>query len=95
MGATLVTDAAEVVELVGRMGVDLAPPKRGDSRDEDQLDPEGKRVWQWLRPRRSASVDELMVRSGLGLGEVLSALSELEERGLAEQLLDGWKRRVR
>lgn len=95
MGATLVTDAAEVVELVGRMGVDLAPPKRGDLRDEDQLDPEGKRVWQWLRPRRSASVDELMVRSGLGLGEVLSALSDLEERGLAEQLLDGWKRRVR
>ena len=50
-------------------------------------------MWQWLRPRRSASVDELMVRSGLGLGEVLVALSELEECGMAEQLLDGWKRR--
>ena len=30
-----------------------------------------------------------MVRSGLGLGEVLVALSELEECGMAEQLLDG------
>ncbi|MFK5634780.1 MULTISPECIES: DNA-processing protein DprA [unclassified Ornithinimicrobium] len=95
MGASLVTDAAEVVELVGRMGIDLAPVKRGASRDEDDLDPESKRVWQWLRPRRSASVDELMVRSGLGLGEVLSALSDLEERHMAEQLLDGWKRTQR
>ena len=56
------------------------------------LTAELKRVWQWLRPRRSASADELMLRSGLGLGEVLSALAELEELGRAEQLLDGWRR---
>lgn len=93
LGATLVTDAAEVAELVGRIGEDLAPVRRGEQRAEDGLPPETKRVWQWLRPRASASVDELMVRSGLGLGEVLVALSELEERGMAEQLLDGWKRR--
>ncbi|GGK62523.1 DNA-processing protein DprA [Ornithinimicrobium pekingense] len=93
LGATLVTDAAEVAELVGRIGEDLAPVRRGEVRDEDALPAETRRVWQWLRPRRSASVDELMVRSGLALGEVLVALSELEERGMAEQLLDGWKRR--
>lgn len=92
-GATLVTDAGEVAELVGRIGQDLAPVRRGDERPEDGLPPDTKRVWQWLRPRASASVDELMVRAGLGLGEVLVALSELEERGMAEQLLDGWKRR--
>lgn len=91
-GATLVTDAAEVVELVGRMGEDLAPVKRGELRAEDGLDVTTRRVWQWLRPRVSLSVDEVMVRSGLGLGEVLVALSELEQRGMAEQLLDGWKR---
>jgi DNA processing protein len=94
LGATLVTDAAEVAELVGRIGADLAPVRRGEGRAEDVLPPETKRVWQWLRPRASAGVDELMVRSGLGLGEVLVALSELEERGMAEQLLDGWKRRA-
>jgi DNA processing protein len=94
LGATLVTDAGEVAELVGRIGEDLAPLRRGEHRPEDVLPPETKRVWQWLRPRASASVDELMVRSGLGLGEVLVALSELEERGMAEQLLDGWKRRA-
>ncbi|MFX0537719.1 DNA-processing protein DprA [Ornithinimicrobium sp. Y1847] len=92
-GATLVTDAAEVAEMIGRMGEDLTSPKRGADRDGDELEPEIRRVWQWLRPRTSLSVDELMVRSGLGLAEVLSALGDLEQRGLAEQLLDGWKRR--
>lgn len=92
MGSTLVTDAAEVAELVGRIGEDLAPVKQGAVRAEDALGPETKRVWQWLRPRASLSVDELVVRSGLGLGEVLVALSDLERRGLAEHLLDGWTR---
>lgn len=95
LGATLVTDGAEVAELVGRIGLDLAPLKRGESRDGDELSPDVRRVWQWLRPRACISVDELMVRAGLGLGEVLIALCELEERGLAEQLIDGWKRKAK
>lgn len=94
MGATLVTDAAEVAEAVGRIGDDLAPVKRGLVRDEDELPEDLHRVWQWLRPRASSSVDEVMVRSGLALREVLAALGELEERGVAEQLLDGWRRRA-
>ena len=93
LGATLVTSAAEVIEQVGRIGADLAPVLRGPSRLEDDLPPDQLRVWQWLHPRRSASVDELMVRAGLGLTEVLVALAQLEEEGRAEQLLDGWKRR--
>ncbi|WP_289018483.1 DNA-processing protein DprA [uncultured Ornithinimicrobium sp.] len=91
-GATLVTDAAEVAELVGRVGADLAPVKRGQVLPEDALSDEQRRVWQWLRPRSSVDVDELVVRSGLELGEVLVALGELEDLGLAEQLLDGWRR---
>lgn len=92
MGATLVTDAAEVVELVGRIGLDLAPVKQGRVQQEDGLDEGLRRIWQWLRPRRSCSVDEVMVRSGLTVGEVLAGLGELEELGLAEHLLDGWRR---
>lgn len=94
LGAELVTDATEVIELVGRIGSDLAPHKQGPARGEDTLPDDLRRVWQWLRPRRSSSVDEVMVRSGLALAEVLAALSELEELGLAEQLLDGWRRRT-
>lgn len=93
LGAELVTDAAEVVELVGRIGEDLAPVKRGPMRAEDGLDPELRRIWQWLRPRASCPVDEVMARSGLTLAETLGGLRQLEEEGLAEELLDGWRRR--
>lgn len=93
MGAELVTDGAEVAELVGRMGEDLAPVRRGPIRAEDALDPELARVWQWLRPRVSSTVDEVMVRSGLSLAETLAALRELEREEHAEELLDGWRRR--
>lgn len=94
-GATLVTDAAEVLEVVGRIGEDLAPQKQGAPRAGDDLPPQLRRVWQWLHPRRSASVDEIVLCSGLGVSEVLPALADLEMRGLAEHLLDGWKRRAR
>lgn len=93
-GATLVTDAAEVAELVGRIGEDLAPVRQGRVLEADALPDELRRVWQWLRPRRASSVDEVMVRSGLALPEVLTALDALEEQGHAEQLLDGWRRRT-
>ncbi len=93
MGAELVTDGAEVAELVGRMGEDLAPAKQGRVRVEDQLSDELRRVWQWLRPRSSSGVDEVMLRSGLTLAETLGVLRELEREGLAEELLDGWQRR--
>lgn len=92
MGATLVTDAGEVAELTGRIGDDLAPVKQGSTRQEDALDEDLRRIWQWLRPRRSCSVDEVMVRSGLTVAEVLAGLGRLEELGLAEHLLDGWRR---
>lgn len=93
MGATLVTDAGEVAEFVGRIGEDLAPVKQGMTVPVDQAGPDARRVWQWLRPRRSVTVDELMVRAGLSLAEVQLGLAELERDGLAEQLLDGWVRR--
>ena len=94
MGAELVTDGAEVAELVGRIGHDLAPVKQGPRRGEDALAPQLRRVWQWLRPRGSSTVDEVMVRAGLTLGETLAALRELEHDGYAEELLDGWRRRA-
>ncbi|KUG51578.1 hypothetical protein AVL62_09660 [Serinicoccus chungangensis] len=93
LGAELVTDGAEVAELVGRIGDDLAPVKQGESRAADGLTEDLRRVWQWLRPRSSSAVDDVMARSGLTLRETLGALRELERAGLAEELLDGWQRR--
>lgn len=91
--ATLVTDAAEVVDLLGRIGTeDLTPVKRGPTRVEDDLDPLPRQVWATLAPFRSKTVEELTVQAGLSAGEVLAALGELQGRGLAELRLDGWGR---
>lgn len=91
--ATLVTDAAEVVDLVGDIGgADLAPRKRGAERPEDQLDPVPHRVWSALAPFRSRTVEEITVQAGLSGHEVLGALGDLQSRGMAELRLDGWGR---
>lgn len=91
--ATLVTDAAEVVDLLGSIGgADLAPHKRGPERPEDELAPLPHVVWSTLAPVRSKTVEEITVQAGLSAGEVLGALGELQGRGLAELRLDGWGR---
>lgn len=91
--AVLVTDAAEVIDLLGQIGTeDLAPAKRGPTRVEDDLDPVTRQVWGTLAPFRSKSVEEVTVQAGLSAGEVLGALGELQGRGLAELRLDGWGR---
>ena len=92
-GATLVTDSAEVVDLLGTIGgADLAPDKRGPSRVEDQVGPLASRVWSTLEPFRSKTVEEITVHAGLSAREVLGALGELQGCGLAELRLDGWGR---
>ncbi|MCK0111288.1 DNA-processing protein DprA [Ornithinimicrobium sp. F0845] len=92
-GAVLVTDAAEVVDLLGDIGGDdLAPAKRGPERVQDQLDDLPLRVWSTLAPFRSKTVEEITVQAGLAAAEVLGALGELQGRGLAELRLDGWGR---
>ena len=92
--AVLVTDAAEVVDLLGHIGGDdMAPDKRGPVRAEDSLEELPQRVWGVLAPFRSKTVEEVTVQSGLSAHEVLSALGELALAGLAEQRLDGWGRR--
>lgn len=91
--ATLVTDAGEVVDLLGRIGTeDMAPEKRGPTRVEDGLDPLPRQVWGVLAPYRSKTVDEITVQAGLSVQEVLGALGQLQVAGLAEQRLDGWGR---
>ncbi|WP_109474741.1 DNA-processing protein DprA [Ornithinimicrobium cavernae] len=91
--ATLVTDAAEVVDLLGAIGSDdMAPQKRGPERPEDQLDQLPHLVWSTLAPFRSRTVEEITVQAGLSANEVLGALGDLQSRGLAELRLDGWGR---
>ncbi|MGI8947212.1 MAG: DNA-processing protein DprA [Ornithinimicrobium sp.] len=93
--ATLVTDAAEVADLVGGIGADLAPDKRGPELPRDGLDGVAQRVWQSLPgPRMSAmSVDALTRVAGLGAAETIGALGRLDVAGQAQRKGHGWVRR--
>ena len=92
-GAELVTDAAEVAELVGRMGLDLAPVKRGEHRALDDLRPHERVIFEVLPLRAYTDVAALAAASGLDPMTVRSGLGILAARGDAvTDGLDGWRK---
>ncbi|MGH8970653.1 MAG: DNA-processing protein DprA, partial [Actinomycetes bacterium] len=50
--ASLVTDAADVLDLVGELGADASPQRRGEQRPHDELDELALRVLEALPVRR-------------------------------------------
>ncbi|MGW0545690.1 DNA-processing protein DprA [Streptomyces altiplanensis] len=86
----LVTDAAEVVELVGGIG-DLAPARRGPVLPRDLLDPVAALVLESLPAR--GSVDARRVARGAGTtpDDALGKLYELHSLGFVERKGDGWQ----
>ncbi|WP_372509544.1 DNA-processing protein DprA [Streptomyces humicola] len=86
----LVTDAAEVIELVGRVGDDLAPERRGPLVGRDLLEPEAARVLDGLPAHGGANAETVAVRSGTGLDETLGRLHELRALGFVEREGDSW-----
>ncbi|GAB94645.1 DNA processing protein [Kineosphaera limosa NBRC 100340] len=89
--AMLVTDADEVMELIGRMGEDAAPQRRGPDRPGDELEPDERRVFDALgaRPR---TVEELAVITCLSHAQVGALLGRLSLRRRAERVSGGWIR---
>lgn len=90
--AELVTGTDEVMELVGRLGVDLADPQRGPERAEDALDPEELAVWEALSPTRARAVDRVATDAGLSIPRCQALLAGLEIRAFVEHDPAGWKR---
>jgi DNA processing protein len=91
-GAHLVTDAADVLDIVGRLGVDDSPPRRGDERPHDDLDELALRVLEGLPVRRAAGAGNVARVAGVDLPSVLRCLGQLAVLGLAEQVDDGWRK---
>lgn len=90
--ATCVTDAAEVVELAGRLGVDGAPEPVVPAAPTDDLDEPSRRLWDALPLRSPAPLAAVARAAGLSPAETLGGLGLLELRGLAEQGGGGWRR---
>jgi len=78
----VVTGVPHILEEVGRIGEDLAPPARGPQHPRDQLDDDTARLLEALPGRGVVGADELAVRAGVELRTALRKLSLLEELGL-------------
>ncbi|MGW2115382.1 DNA-processing protein DprA [Streptomyces zhihengii] len=86
----LVTDAAEVVELVGDMGA-LAPERLGPVLPRDVLEPAGRQVLEALPGRGTATVREVARAAGVPEDEALGRLYELQSLGFTERHGTDWK----
>lgn len=92
-GALLVTRIEEVLEVAGRIGVDLAtdlPP--GPVRPTDVLGESAARVHDALPTRVAREPAWLAMEAALPLPAVRVALTELERRGLVEHADGRWRR---
>jgi DNA processing protein len=93
--AALVTDARDVLDLVGRLGVDDSPPRRGPERPEDGLGDAEQLVWDVLPVARARDPVTLAGETGLPLPGVLRALALLVAAGLAEDVGGRWRKAPR
>ncbi|MFF9201295.1 DNA-processing protein DprA [Streptomyces sp. NPDC014986] len=88
--AVLVTDAAEVVELVGDMG-ELAPERRGPVLPRDLLEPAGRQVLAALPGRGAARPEDIARAAQTTPDDAIARLYELRALGYVERHGDGWK----
>jgi DNA processing protein len=88
--AVLVTDAAEVVELVGDMG-ELAPDRRGPVLPTDLLEPRTRQVLAGLPARGTTAVADVARRAQTTQDDAVARLYELRALGYVERHGDGWK----
>lgn len=91
--ASLVTDVAEVADLAGEIGADLAPVKRGAARATDDLDPHDRALFEALPLRAHVDLSTLARSVNLPTMTVRSGLGRLLSQGVAvTDGLDGWRK---
>ncbi|GAA4558571.1 DNA-processing protein DprA [Streptomyces collinus] len=88
--AVLVTDVADVVELVGDIG-ELAPDRRGPVLPRDLLEPATRQVLAALPGRGAARPDEIARSAQTAQDDAIARLYELRALGYVERHGDGWK----
>ena len=88
--ARLVTGVPHIMEEVGRIGADLAPPARGPQRPHDLLDDESALILESIPRRGTLGPDALAARAGLDVRTTLRKLSMLEHLGLLVRRDNGY-----
>ncbi|KGN36753.1 DNA-processing protein DprA [Knoellia subterranea] len=91
-GATLVTDAAEVLDLMGRLSLDSVGLARAPVTPESELDPTASSVWSAVPVRRTTDLAGLQRLTALDPATLLSVLGRLAMLGLVERVDGGWRK---
>lgn len=91
--AVCVTSPEEMIELVGRIGADLAPQARGPAIPRDALTEPTRRVLDAVPSRGAAGPATIAVAAGVDLGTALSCLGGLAAAGYIERTAHGWRLR--
>ncbi|MFJ8860811.1 DNA-processing protein DprA [Streptomyces sp. NPDC102451] len=86
----LVTDAAEIVELVGEIG-DVAPARSGPVLPRDLLDAATARVLEALPGKGAMDGRDVARSAGASTDEALGRLYELHSLGFVEREGDRWR----
>ena len=89
--ATLVTNAQEVLEMVGGAGEHLLEPVQEPLTVRDRLTLRHRQVLDAVPVAAGVGTDSVARTAGLGIVEVRSALLHLEAKGLVEQDGVGWR----
>ncbi len=88
---TLVTSAADVLELVGTAGEHLAEPRQSPQTRRDTLTARGRQVLDAVPVSSRAPVDSIARVAGVGLLEVRAVLGRLHAAGLVDVAPTGWR----
>jgi DNA processing protein len=89
--AALVTNAAEVLDLLSPVGEHTLPLQQGESRVTDDLDPQRLAVYEAVPARRAASAGDIALTAGVSVPRCLSDLTALELAGLVDADATGWR----
>lgn len=87
----LVTSAAQIIQAVGRIGDDLAPPVEGPTSPRDGLGDLAARVLDACPVRTGVSPERLAAIAGCDVLEVLKVLPVLELADLVQWAGTGWR----
>jgi DNA processing protein len=93
--AVLVSNAAEVLELVSESGQQTLPIPHGPSRETDDLDPVRLSVYEAVPARRRVGAGEIALAAGVSVPTALAQLSALADVGLVIGDDEGWRAVVR
>jgi DNA processing protein len=89
--ASLVTNAAEVLDLIAPVGEHALQPRQGESRPTDALDVQRLAVFEAVPARKRATATEIALRAGVTIPQCLGELAALEAVGLVQGDSTGWR----